>query len=286
MEVIADISSLRNFLQPYKLAGKTICLVPTMGNLHAGHLRLVDAARARGDVVVTSLYVNPLQFGPQEDLQSYPRTFEQDKEALEAAGCHCLFAPATEELYPGGLDAQTLVHVPGLTDNYCGASRPGHFDGVTTVVSRLFHIVAPQIAVFGLKDYQQFLVIQKMVTDLALDIELLGVEIVREEDGLAMSSRNHYLDDRERAIASQLYKTLTATAQAISDSDRNFSGLEQQAKHSLEKAGMKPDYFAICDASTLQTPSSDTTSLVILAAAYLGSTRLIDNFRLPLPNDS
>ena len=243
----------------------------------------MDEARVRGDIIVTSLYVNPLQFGPQEDLRSYPRTFAADKLALENASCHCLFAPDTEALYPGGLEHQTLVQVPELTNSYCGASRPGHFDGVATVVSRLFNIVEPHSAIFGLKDYQQFLVIRKMVQDLLFDIEIVGVEIVRETDGLAMSSRNNYLSDNERQIAPRLYRTLSQTAEAIAAGEKDFPALEKQATNLLEQAGMQADYFAICDAENLQTPAAETTQLAILAAAFLGSTRLIDNLRLPAP---
>lgn len=282
MEVITDILSLREYLRKFHAAGNVIGLVPTMGNLHAGHLSLVNTALEHAEIVVATIFVNPLQFGKNEDLDSYPRTLDSDRQALEQAGCHCLFVPTVEELYQGSLDQQTLVHVPGITSDYCGASRPGHFDGVATVVCRLFNIVSPQQAFFGLKDYQQFLVIQKLTRDLAFDIEIVGVPTVREESGLALSSRNGYLDEVEKAEASQLYGILKMTGEQIQEGCRDYTALENQARDKLQQANLKPDYFDICDAHTLKAARSSTKEIVILGAVYIGATRLIDNLLLDL----
>lgn len=282
MQIHSEKSKLRDSLKKIRLQGKSIGLVPTMGNLHAGHMQLIREARAQTDFLVCTIFVNPLQFGANEDLDSYPRTLENDIEKLEQENCDCLFAPAVEEIYPTDSEAHTIVKVPGLTENYCGKSRPGHFDGVATVVNKLFNIIQPDVAFFGLKDYQQFLVIQKFTKDLCLDIELVGVETEREESGLALSSRNNYLSADQKQSAAAIYRCLMSSAEQIRGGNLDFPALEKAALQSLEAAGLKPDYFAICHAHTLLPASSTDKGLVILAAAYIGQSRLIDNIRLQL----
>ena len=253
-----------------------------MGNLHEGHLDLVRKARRLCDVVVVSIFVNPLQFGPNEDLEAYPRTMAADKEKLFSEGAQVLFAPGVEEIYPEGMNAQTQVQVPELGDTLCGSSRPGHFDGVTTVVSKLFNIVQPDIAVFGEKDFQQLSIVSKMVEDLCMPIQIVGVATTRDKDGLAKSSRNVYLSFENRRIAPVLHQTLNSCREAIACGFDNFLQLESHARMKLLQAGFDPDYFAIRDARTLRTVTEDTEEIAILAAARLGSTRLIDNVRLAL----
>lgn len=282
MQIHSDKSKLRALLKAVKLEGKTIGLVPTMGNLHGGHMQLIKEAREKTDFLVCTIFVNPLQFGANEDLDSYPRTLEADAEKLETEHCDCLFAPQENEIYGTDLDAQTIIKVPGLTENFCGQSRPGHFDGVATVVSKLFNIVQPNIAFFGLKDYQQFLVIQKFTADLGLDIELVGVETQREESGLALSSRNNYLSDEQKQSAASIYQCLTHCREQIKQGNRDFPGLEKAAQLTLQQQGLKPDYFSICNAKNLHSASTKDKDLVILAAAYIGQSRLIDNIRLQL----
>jgi pantoate--beta-alanine ligase len=282
MRSISSIAELKATIRDLRSQGKVLGLVPTMGNLHAGHLQLVTAARQEVDWVVCSIFVNPMQFGPAEDLDAYPRTLEEDRTKLEEYQCDCLFHPAAREVYPQGLQAQTLVSVPELGRDHCGKSRPGHFDGVTTVVSKLFNLCQPDRAYFGLKDYQQFLIIQKMVEDLLFPVELVGVETVRETDGLAMSSRNNYLILEERQKAPALYRTLVATGDAIKAGELDFRKLESAARQQLQEAGLQPDYFSICHGETLRPASASDSKLAILAAAYLGKSRLIDNVRLTL----
>lgn len=253
-----------------------------MGNLHEGHLDLVRKAARLCDVVVVSIFVNPLQFGPNEDLDAYPRTMAADKEKLFSEGAQVLFAPGVEEIYPEGMNAQTQVQVPELGDTLCGSSRPGHFDGVTTVVSKLFNIVQPDIAVFGEKDFQQLSIVSKMVKDLCMPIQIVGVATTRDKDGLAKSSRNGYLSFEHRRIAPVLHQTLNSCREAIACGFDNFLQLESHARMKLLQAGFDPDYFAIRDARTLRTVTEDTEEIAILAAARLGSTRLIDNVRLAL----
>lgn len=285
MHFIEDIASLRDLISRQKAEGHSIGLVPTMGNLHAGHMKLVESALAESDFVITSLFVNPLQFGPGEDLHAYPRTLQADREKLEAAGCHVLFVPEAREIYAGGLENQSVVHVPGLSERFCGANRPGHFDGVATVVTKLFNIVNPDLAFFGLKDYQQYLVIGKLVEDLQFNIELRGVETVRESNGLALSSRNNYLSQDEHSTASQLYATLKHARDSILIGDRDYRSMELSNSEQLVKSGFKLDYFAVCDANTLEPAVDETRQLVILCAAHLGTTRLIDNLRLNLQGE-
>jgi pantoate--beta-alanine ligase len=227
--------------------------------------------------VVVSSFVNPMQFGEGEDFDAYPRTLEEDKAKLTEVGVDLLFAPPVSTLYPSGSAQQTRVEVPGISGVLCGASRPGHFVGVATVVCKLFNMVQPDLAVFGEKDYQQLMVIRRMVADLAIPIEIVGMPTVREADGLAMSSRNGYLSTAQRATASLLYRTLQTTAEAIRAGNRDYNRLEAQAQAALQDAGFRPDYYAIRRAEDLAMPVGSEGDLVILAAAYLGNTRLIDN---------
>ncbi|ATH76738.1 pantoate--beta-alanine ligase [Vreelandella venusta] len=281
MRTLRDINELRAMLREYRLQGQRIALVPTMGNLHAGHLALVATARQHADVVVSSLFVNPMQFGPGEDLDAYPRTFEADQAQLTEAGCHVLFAPTVSALYPNGLTAQTRVHVPVVGEGLCGGSRPGHFDGVSTVVSMLFHLVQPDVACFGEKDYQQLAVIRKLVADLHMPIEILGVPIVRAEDGLALSSRNGYLSAEERAQAPALYRTLCALREALGQGEP-IEQVLQRGKAALYDAGFTPDYLELRDPE-LGPVTPSTHQAVLLAAAKLGPARLIDNISVQLP---
>lgn len=279
MELIHRIKDLRHFLQSHRSAGKRVALVPTMGNLHAGHIRLVEEARKHGDIVVCTIFVNPMQFGPNEDLDAYPRTLDADVAKLRAADCDCVFAPGVGEVYPNGLQQQTVVSVPGVSARHCGASRPGHFDGVATVVSKLFNMVEPDTALFGLKDYQQFMVITRMVADLCMAVQLVGVETQREASGLALSSRNGYLSDDEKQRAATLYQVLQSAAHQLRAGDA-VAEVEALAKTQLATVGFRPDYFTVCHAQTLEPASSNDQDLVILAAAWMSKTRLIDNIRV------
>jgi len=280
MQFIKDSQNLRTLVSGLRAENKVVGLAPTMGNLHAGHMRLITQARSRCDFVISTIFVNPLQFGPSEDLDAYPRTLDADRQLLEEHGCDALFAPSVEEIYGSDMEQQTIIHVPGVSENYCGSSRPGHFDGVATVVSKLLNLVGPDIAFFGLKDYQQFLVIQKMVIDLALPVQIAGVETVREPSGLAMSSRNGYLDQKQKESAVAIHDSLQSTAEALRSGNKDFPSLEQKAMAAIQDAGLRPDYFAICHAETLKPAQTDDAELVILAAAFIGPSRLIDNLRL------
>ncbi|MBK1695002.1 pantoate--beta-alanine ligase [Chromatium weissei] len=279
MHHITQIAELRSKIAKWRFAGERIALVPTMGNLHRGHLALVQAAQQQAQRVVVSIFVNPLQFGANEDLDAYPRTFEQDQQQLAALGCDVLFAPPVFEVYPHGQTAQTRVEVPELSDILCGASRPGHFVGVATVVCKLFNMVQPNVALFGEKDFQQLLVIRRMVADLNLPIDIIGLPTVREADGLALSSRNGYLSTEDRGRASGLYQTLCSVSRAL-QAGTPAAELEQLAIPALRLAGFQPDYVAVRSAATLAPVMPSDTELVILAAAYLGHTRLIDNLRV------
>ncbi len=282
MLTIDKSTSLRHALKRHRQAGERVVFVPTMGNLHEGHIQLVRRARDLGDVVVVSIYVNPLQFGANEDLDSYPRTLTADREKLFAEGVQILFTPDTHEIYPDGPERQTLVRVPDLSETLCGSDRPGHFDGVATVVSKLFNIVQPDVAVFGEKDFQQLSIIRKMVADLCIPVDIVGVPTVRADDGLALSSRNGYLSGAQRKIAPLLHKTLLDCRDAIACGFDNFLQLESHARMQLLQGGFSPDYFSIRDARTLQAVTDATEEIAILAAARLGTTRLIDNVRLNL----
>ncbi|MBA2780361.1 pantoate--beta-alanine ligase [Billgrantia kenyensis] len=281
MRTLRDIPALRETLGEHRRQGLRIGLVPTMGNLHDGHLALVETARRHADVVVATVFVNPLQFGPSEDLDAYPRTLEEDQAKLEAAGCDLLFAPTVATLYPRGLGEQTRVCVPAVSEGLCGGSRPGHFDGVSTVVSILFNLVQPDIACFGEKDYQQLAVIRKMVIDLHLPIEIVGVPIVRAEDGLALSSRNGYLTPEERSAAPELQRTLASLRYSLEAGDPVEATLESGLTR-LRQAGFEPDYLEL-RAADLGAVTDLTREAVLLAAARLGNTRLIDNLTLTLP---
>jgi pantoate--beta-alanine ligase len=277
MEVMDDKQELLSQLADWRTAGDHIALVATMGNLHVGHASLVDLARQHAERVVATVFVNPTQFGEDEDFAEYPRTIERDTRRLKTTGADILFLPDVETVYPFGLEQATLVTVPFLTDKFCGSHRPGHFDGVTSVVARLFAIVQPDVAVFGQKDYQQQLVVRRMVADLGLPIKIVTAPTIREEDGLAMSSRNAYLTDDERAIAPELFATLEDIVRRLADGDRDFEALESQAIERLRVAGFKPEYVAVRRAEDLSRPDRDSDDIVVLAAAHLGKARLIDN---------
>jgi pantoate--beta-alanine ligase len=277
MRTIHSLKELRTILRGYRQQDKTIGLVPTMGNLHEGHISLVRKAAEAADVVITSIFVNPMQFGTGEDLDSYPRTLAEDQEKLNAAGNTLVFAPSIEEVYPEGLAQQTQVVVPDVSDGHCGASRPGHFKGVATVVTMLFNMVQPDFAVFGEKDFQQLAVIRKLTRDLMFPIDIVGGPTIRETDGLAKSSRNGYLSDSDRLIAPAIYRTLQETAQKLADGQADFEALEQEAITQLTDAGLRPDYFNIVNSLTLKPATPEDTDITLLAAAFLGTTRLIDN---------
>ncbi|CAM3709975.1 pantoate--beta-alanine ligase [Pseudomonas wadenswilerensis] len=282
MNTVKTVRELRAAVARARSEGKRIGFVPTMGNLHSGHAALVTKAAQRVDFVVASIFVNPLQFGPSEDLDKYPRTLAADQEKLLQAGCHLLFAPTVEEMYPDGMAGQTRVSVPQLSDGLCGASRPGHFEGVATVVSKLFNMVQPDLAVFGQKDFQQLAVIRALVRDLNMPIQIIGEPTVRAEDGLALSSRNGYLSDEQRATAPALYRVLSQMAAAIEQGERNYPALIANGQQQLSAAGFRPDYLEIRQALSLRPAASEDRDLVILVAAFLGATRLIDNLHLNL----
>lgn len=277
MRTVHTIKELRAVIRSYRTQGKRVGLVPTMGNLHEGHLALVRRALEASDVVVTSIFVNPMQFGAGEDLDAYPRTLAEDQRKLEAEGNSLLFAPNVQEVYPDGLARQTQVTVPEVSEGHCGASRPGHFEGVATVVSMLFNMVQPDVAVFGEKDYQQLAVIRKMVRDLFIPVDVIGLPTIRESDGLAMSSRNGYLSTEERAMAPALHRVLSETGNAIAAGSDDFAGLETSARDTLTAEGFRPDYFNIVNSLTLKPAAPGDRQITLLAAAFLGTTRLIDN---------
>ncbi len=279
MERIEQLAALRGQLAQWRAAGERIALVPTMGNLHQGHLTLAQEARRHAGRVVVSIFVNPLQFGAGEDLDAYPRTLERDQRLLEDIGCDLLFAPQTTVIYPHGQREQTRVEVPGLSEILCGASRPGHFVGVTTVVCKLLNMVQPDVALFGEKDFQQLLVIRRMAEDLNLPLDIIGVPTVREPDGLALSSRNGYLTAEERQRAPALYRTLTEAGRRLS-LGKAIDAVEQTALMSLRDAGLQPDYVSVRTAIDLMPATHEDNDLVVLAAAFLGRTRLIDNLRV------
>ncbi len=277
MKTLRDIVAMRAAVRGWRQVGERIALVPTMGNLHRGHLSLVELAREQAERVVVSIYVNPTQFGPSEDYADYPRTLDADRRRLRRAGADAVFVPSDDEMYPFGLEAMTRISVPVLTERFCGASRPGHFDGVSSVVARLFGIVQPDLAIFGQKDYQQLLVIRRMTADLHMPVTIVAGATQRERDGLALSSRNQYLDAEQRRRAPALFRTLQRCARAITAGQRDYAALEADGRQSLEAAGFQVDYFAICRAVDLAPPAAGDRELVILAAARLGRARLIDN---------
>lgn len=281
MLVISDIKVLRATVKAWRQEGHSIAFVPTMGNLHQGHLKLVDEARQRADKVIVSIFVNPMQFGANEDLAKYPRTLAEDCAGLTDHQADAVFTPTPELIYPKGLEVQTAVDVPFIGDNHCGASRPGHFRGVSTIVTKLFNLVQPDIALFGKKDYQQLAVIRALTIDLSFPIEIIGIDTERAADGLALSSRNGYLSAEQRATAPLIYQQLQWLAQQIRDqAASDFRVLEQQVRETLSQAGFRPDYVNICQRHNLELANDMSSPLVILLAAYLGTTRLIDNLEV------
>ncbi|WP_042148092.1 MULTISPECIES: pantoate--beta-alanine ligase [unclassified Pseudoalteromonas] len=282
MKTVTEISALRQQIKAWKQSGLTVAFVPTMGNLHQGHFSLIEKAKTLADKVVASIFVNPMQFGANEDLDSYPRTLEQDQQGLQALGTDLLFTPTPDIIYPKGLDAQSFVEVPGVSEGHCAGTRPDHFRGVSTVVCKLFNLVQPDIACFGEKDFQQLQVIRTMVEDLSMPIDIIGVSTKREESGLAKSSRNGYLTSQQQDVAKVLYACLQHSQKALQSGERDYSSIIQSAKNTLSKAGLKPDYFNICNKVDLKEAKADCKSFVILAAAFLGSVRLIDNIQVDI----
>jgi len=286
MQRVSSVEQLRQSVAAWRAAGDRIALVPTMGNLHDGHMALFRQAYKHAKRLIVSSFVNPMQFGPREDYERYPRTPDADSEILRRSGCDILFAPDVNEVYPRGLAFATRVQVPGFSEILDGEFRPGHFEGVASVVMRLFSIVQPNVAIFGEKDYQQLLVIRRMAADLFLPVEIVGSPTVRAPDGLALSSRNIYLSEDERAVAPKLYEELRRVAVAIDTDDesaKDLQALETEARRNLRAFGFKVEYFTIRSANTLLTPSLSESELVILVAARLGRARLIDNTRATRP---
>ncbi|MDM6705928.1 pantoate--beta-alanine ligase [Escherichia coli] len=277
MLIIETLPLLRQQIRRLRMEGKRVALVPTMGNLHDGHLKLVDEAKARADVVVVSIFVNPMQFDRPEDLARYPRTLQEDCEKLNKRRVDLVFAPSVKEIYPNGTETHTYVDVPGLSTMLEGASRPGHFRGVSTIVSKLFNLVQPDIACFGEKDFQQLALIRKMVADMGFDIEIIGVPIMRAKDGLALSSRNGYLTAEQRKIAPGLYKVLSSIADKLQAGERDLDEIIAIAGQELNEKGFRADDIQIRDADTLLEVSENSKRAVILVAAWLGDARLIDN---------
>ena len=277
MLIIETLPLLRQQIRRLRMEGKRVALVPTMGNLHDGHMKLVDEAKARADVVVVSIFVNPMQFDRPEDLARYPRTLQEDCEKLNKRKVDLVFAPSVKEIYPNGTETHTYVDVPGLSTMLEGASRPGHFRGVSTIVSKLFNLVQPDIACFGEKDFQQLALIRKMVADMGFDIEIVGVPIMRAKDGLALSSRNGYLTAEQRKIAPGLYKVLSSIADKLQAGERDLDEIITIAGQELNEKGFRADDIQIRDADTLLEVSENSKRAVILVAAWLGDDRLIDN---------
>jgi pantoate--beta-alanine ligase len=283
MDTVTTIGAVREHVRAWRRQGLRVAFVPTMGNLHAGHVSLIDAARRHGERFVASIFVNPMQFGPNEDFAHYPRTPLEDARMLAAAGCNLMFSPEVREVYPNGAERATRIEVPGLSRILEGEFRPGFFEGVCTVVAQLFHIVEPDVAVFGEKDFQQLTVIRRMVADLCMPVEIIGAPTVRDADGLAMSSRNQYLTAAERALAPTIHATLQAAAQRLAAGDAELASIERAGVQTLESAGFRPDYFAVRDAANLSAPLAGTRALVVLTAARIGKARLIDNLQVTRP---
>jgi pantoate--beta-alanine ligase len=282
MKIFHTVSGLRDALNQHRRRGARIGFVPTMGNLHEGHLALIRQARESNDVVVCSIFVNALQFGLNEDWDKYPRTYETDCAKLREIGCDYLFHPDDVEMYPNGLDTQSRVICPTMTDVLCGASRPGHFEGVTTVVSKLFNIVQPDEAIFGIKDYQQLAVIRRMAEDLCMPVQISPAPIYREPDGLAMSSRNSYITDDERPRVTVLKQSLEWIASQVEAGNKDFSQLEAEAKQRIVEAGFGVDYVTISNSKTLDPAANDDLQITILGAMYTEAARLIDNLSVDL----
>ena len=279
MQTITRIAQLRELVTNWRLARESIAFVPTMGNLHLGHASLMAAAHLHGRRVISSIFVNPLQFGPSEDFSAYPRTPDDDDSLLREYGVDALFHPTVEEMYPQGSAGSTVIDVPGLTDVLCGAFRPGHFQGVATVVVKLLCLVQPDVAIFGEKDYQQLTVIRRVVQDLNLPVRIVGAPTVRAEDGLALSSRNRYLSPEERARAPSIYRALDRARRRLEAGDTDYAAIEAEGLAAITAAGITPDYFEVRTAERLDRPAPDAVNLVVLAAGRLGKARLIDNLQ-------
>jgi pantoate--beta-alanine ligase len=280
MDTVTTTFAVRERVRQWRAAGARIAFVPTMGNLHPGHISLIEAARRGAARFVASIFVNPMQFGPNEDFAHYPRTAAKDAKMLADAGCDLMFMPDAQEIYPDGFERATRVEVPELSRILCGQFRPGHFEGVATVVAKLFNIVAPDIAVFGEKDFQQLTIIRRMVADMCYPIEIVAAPTVRDADGLAMSSRNQYLTAAERKIAPRLYAALQAAVRRLAAANKDFAAIEHAGTLELEAAGFQPEYFSIRAAHNLGAPQELPQELVVLAAARLGKARLIDNLKV------
>jgi pantoate--beta-alanine ligase len=282
LEIVTGVDELRARVAQWRARGARIAFVPTMGNLHEGHMSLISRARSVSGRIVASVFVNPLQFGPDEDYQEYPRTLDVDAAMLERAGVHLLFAPSVAEMYPLGEEAATRVVVPLLSDMLCGAHRPGHFGGMATVVCKLLNMVGADDAVFGEKDYQQLMIVRRMVEDLRIPTRVLSAPTFRETDGLAMSSRNRYLTADERRRAPAVYRALVAAADALRAGRRDYAAIGAEGTRTLETGGFRPNYFEVRQAHDLQPPQPGCRNFVVLAAAWLGKARLIDNVQVDL----
>ncbi|MBV8145941.1 MAG: pantoate--beta-alanine ligase [Gammaproteobacteria bacterium] len=280
MDTVTTIAAVRAQVQRWRSEGLRVAFVPTMGNLHEGHMSLIEAARRHGERFVASIFVNPMQFGPNEDFAHYPRTPREDERMLAQAGCSLMFMPDVTEIYPNGAERATRIEVPGLSRILDGEFRPGFFEGVSTVVAKLFHIVEPDVAVFGEKDFQQLTIIRRMVADLCMPIEIVGAPTVRDADGLAMSSRNQYLTAAERALAPRIYQALQAAAARLKAGDVDFASIERGGFEKLGSAGFQPDYFCVRKADDLAAATAAAPELVILTAARIGKARLIDNVQV------
>jgi pantoate--beta-alanine ligase len=280
METVTTIAAVRQHVRRWRGEGRRVAFVPTMGNLHPGHVSLIEMARSHGDRFVASIFVNPMQFGPNEDFAHYPRTPTQDARMLADAGCDLMFMPDVAEIYPNGSERATRVDVPGLSSILDGEFRPGHFEGVATVVAKLFHIVEPDVAVFGEKDFQQLTIIRRTVADLCMPVTIVAAPTVRDPDGLAMSSRNQYLTDEERKKAPVIHQLLLAAVARLQAGGRDFAAIERTALQALVASAFRPDYFSVRRADDLSLPQPDTRHFVVLVAARLGRARLIDNLQL------
>jgi pantoate--beta-alanine ligase len=283
VDTVTTIAAVRERVQRWRREGLRVAFVPTMGNLHPGHVSLIEAARRHGERFVASIFVNPMQFGPNEDWAQYPRTPREDENMLAGAGCSLMFMPDVAEIYPHGAERATRIEVPQLSRILDGEFRPGHFEGVSTIVAKLFHIVEPDVAIFGEKDYQQLTVIRRMVADLCMPVEIVGAPTVRDADGLAMSSRNQYLTSAERALAPRIFEALQAAAARVRTGDVDFAGIERAGFATLESAGFRPDYFSVRKAGDLSLATPLARELVILTAARIGKARLIDNVQVARP---
>ena len=280
MYIFKTIRGIVPALDEYRLQGKKIGFVPTMGNLHDGHIELVKLARKTNDVVVCSIFVNGLQFGLNQDWDKYPRTLEKDCEKLKSVSCEVLFHPDENQMYPNGLDSQTRVICPSMTDILCGASRPEHFEGVTTVVSKLLNIIQPNELILGRKDFQQMAILRRMIEDLCFPVNIIEANIYREADGLAMSSRNSFLTVAEKCKASQLYESLNWVVQMIRSGNKDFNFLQKEASKQINRAGFRTDYISVCNSKTLEMAAVDDIDITVLGAMYSSSARLIDNISL------